>query len=55
MTITLLGLLVQRREVAGKGQGKGRRRGRSESVRDVINRPRQKNDGRRVIERRSGY
>jgi len=63
INITLLGLLVRRREVAGKRQGKGRRRGGSESGERRINRPWHsscivaslKNDGRRVIERWSGY
>jgi len=39
MTMKLLGLLMRRREGAGKGQAKGKRRGGSESVRDGINRP----------------
>jgi len=52
MTMTLLGLLVQRREVARKGQ---RRRGRSEFVQDGINYLGQKNNRRRVIKRWFGY
>jgi hypothetical protein len=55
ITITLLGLLVRRREVAGKRQG----RGGSESGEIRVNRPWHsscivaslKNDGRRDIER----
>jgi hypothetical protein len=39
ITITLLALLVRRREVAGKKQGKGRRRGGCESGERRINRP----------------